>query len=271
MPELPEVETVVRGLTPQLIGKKVSTVHVRQPKLRWPIEKDLPQKICKQTILSMSRRAKYLLIEFKTGTLLIHLGMSGRLYLVDYTKSPEKHDHVDVVLNDKRILRFTDPRRFGCMLWLAGEINEHFLLKNLGPEPLSKEFTGDYLFGISRKRQVVIKTFLMNQQIVVGVGNIYANEALFFAKIHPLRLADSLTKQESQLLVQSIKSVLKAAIKAGGTTLRDFVNGDAKPGYCKQSLKVYGRENLACVCCKNSIQFERIHQRSTFFCSQCQQ
>ncbi len=269
MPELPEVETVLRGLTPHLVNQTVKICVLRRTSLRWPIPLNLPDLLENQTILACSRRAKYFLMQFAEGSLLIHLGMSGRLCLVAAEKPVAKHDHVDIVLQNEKILRFTDPRRFGCILWID-DIFQHRLLKNLGPEPLSREFSGQHLFQQIQRRKLTIKTLIMNQHCVVGVGNIYASEALFKAGLHPKRLACSLTQIECNQLVKAIKQVLKSAIKAGGTTLKDFVNGSAAPGYFQQSLAVYGREKQACKQCDHLIQKIQLNQRSTFFCENCQ-
>lgn len=270
MPELPEVETIRRGILPHIIKQQVQQIIIRQPKLRWRIPENLPQEFIQQTIQSVTRRGKYLLLTTQNGTAIIHLGMSGRLRILPATIPAEKHDHVDILFSSEKCLRFTDPRRFGAVLWTNENPEQHPLLKNLGPEPLTSKFNGNYLFTTSRKKTTSIKQFIMNADIVVGVGNIYANEALFAAKIHPRTHAGKISKEKYQLLAQCIKKILMLAIKRGGTTLRDFFNSDNKPGYFSQKLKVYGREDLPCVRCKTLLKLIRIAQRATVFCPQCQ-
>lgn len=270
MPELPEVETTRRGIEPHIAGKKVRSLTVRQSSLRWPIPKNLADSIVNKKLLDVSRRGKYLLLRFSNGHLIIHLGMSGSLRIVKESDVPQKHDHVDIVFSKQYCLRFHDPRRFGAVLWSSEDIAEHKLLKNLGPEPLSDNFNSDYLFLKSRKRSKDIKTFIMDANIVVGVGNIYANEALFSAGIRPTRAAGKVTKKQFELLVSEIKIVLKRSITQGGTTLRDFVGGDGKPGYFVQQLNVYGRAGLACKQCEKTLKLIRQAQRATVYCPACQ-
>lgn len=270
MPELPEVETTRRGIAPHVKGHKIAAVVTRDGRLRWPVPKSLKKLLPGQSIDSVKRRGKYLLLETKVGTLIMHLGMSGSLRVIDEKVAPEKHDHVDIVFKNRKVLRLRDPRRFGAVLFTKDDPLDHKLLKHLGPEPLSSEFTGDYLFEISRKRQVVIKTLLMNSHIVVGVGNIYANEALFLAGIHPKKKAGKLTHAECNKLVHAVKNVLKAAIKAGGTTLRDFTRSNGEPGYFRLSLKVYDKKGEPCPRCGKPISHAVIAQRSTYYCTQCQ-
>lgn len=270
MPELPEVETVLTGLKPQLEGLKINSVMIRQKKLRWPIPEDLEQKLLNQEVRTMSRRAKYLLITFDTGTLILHLGMSGSLRLVGADKTLKKHDHLDFSFSNGLILRYNDPRRFGACLWTEENIVFHPLLSTLGIEPLSDEFTGKYLFLHSRNKKTSIKQFIMNSKIVVGVGNIYAQEALFLAKIHPLKVTNEISEKESECLVKEIKKVLQLAIIKGGTTLKDFVNSEGKPGYFAQALNVYARAGKKCNRCNNILQAVRIGQRSSVFCEHCQ-
>lgn len=270
MPELPEVETTLRGIKPHIHGQTVQKVIVRQPQLRWPIPKDLSKAIHNQTIESVERRAKYLLLKTKAGVLIIHLGMSGRLRILQQHVAAEKHDHVDIKFQDRVTLRYTDPRRFGCLLWTDEDPLNHTLLRNLGPEPLSTDFNGDYLYERARGRQCAVKTFIMNSQIVVGVGNIYASEALFLAGISPRRCAQRISLARCHELSDAIKTVLSNAIKAGGTTLRDFLSSDGKPGYFRQKLLVYGREGQACTKCKKLLKRIVIGQRSTVYCSHCQ-
>ncbi|PCH62637.1 MAG: DNA-formamidopyrimidine glycosylase [SAR86 cluster bacterium] len=270
MPELPEVETTRAGISPHIRNAKINAVIVRQHKLRWPVSPQLHQLLPGNHIVNVRRRGKYLLLELHKGTVLIHLGMSGSLRIVDSSAVVGKHDHVDIVFANSKILRYTDPRRFGCILWDDQNIELHPLLVKLGPEPLTEDFHASYLFKQSRTRKVPVKTFIMNANIVVGVGNIYANEALFMAGIHPSRAAGNISLKRYLKLVTCIKWVLQQAIEAGGTTLKDFTNSDGKPGYFKQSLQVYGRSGLACVGCGQSLKEIRIGQRSTVFCTNCQ-
>lgn len=270
MPELPEVETTKRGIEPHLIGKKISDVVIREKRFRWPIQSCLKKNIQNQIILSVSRRSKYILFHLSNGSFMIHLGMSGSLRITDNKQPIKKHDHVDIKTNENKILRFNDPRRFGCLLWLGRQPQKHFLLCTLGPEPLTDEFKADYLFKKSRGRNLPIKNFIMNNSVVVGVGNIYANESLFISGIRPSRKTHKLTKKECQKLVDAIVKVLKSSIDMGGTTLKDFVNSDGNPGYFQQTLFVYGRDNEQCKVCKSKIQLERIGQRSSYFCKKCQ-
>lgn len=270
MPELPEVETTRRGILPHVEGKRVEAVVVRNERLRWPVPAALAAELPGQKIDAIERRAKYLLLRTKRGTLLAHLGMSGSLRIVEPSAPVRKHDHVDIVLTGGTVLRFHDPRRFGCMLWVTGALDEHPLLAGLGPEPLSTELTGDYLFTRSRKRSAPIKSFIMDQRIVVGVGNIYANEALFAAGISPRRKSGTVTRAQYDALVAEIKAVLNRAIEAGGTTLRDFVGGDGKPGYFVQELLVYGRGGESCTRCRSTLREIRQGQRATVYCPKCQ-
>jgi len=270
MPELPEVETTRRGIRKHLEGQTIKTVIVRQPKLRWPIPASLNKTLSNQVIHSVTRRAKYILIATDVGHIILHLGMSGSLRVIDSQVLAEKHDHVDFVFGNGQCLRFRDPRRFGAVLFCQHDPFQHKLLKSLGPEPLEKKFHPEYLFSLSRKRKVTIKSFIMDSKIVVGVGNIYASEALFRAGVHPKRLAGKVSKEKFAQLVLNIKAVLKEAIKAGGTSLRDFTKSDGKPGYFKQSLKVYGRKGEACPNCQKPIRQSVIAQRSTFYCTHCQ-
>lgn len=270
MPELPEVETTRQGIIPHVNNKKVSKVILRRQKLRWPITPSLTRELPGQTFTSIDRRGKYLLLATDAGTLLIHLGMSGSLRIVDEQRPVGKHDHVDIVLQDRLILRYTDPRRFGCMLWQREDFSSHPLLKSLGPEPLGEEFSADYLFARSRGRMTSIKTFIMDGKIVVGVGNIYASEALFMSSINPKRAAGKISLARYQLLTESVKRVLQQAIEVGGTTLRDFTGSDGEPGYFKQSLAVYGRKGLPCLGCAQPLKEIRLGQRSTVYCPACQ-
>jgi formamidopyrimidine-DNA glycosylase len=269
MPELPEVETTRRGVAPHCQGEVVRQLIVRDGRLRWPVPEELPARLSGQAIDAVDRRGKYLLFRTGVGTLLVHLGMSGSLRVVDSAQAPGKHDHIDICLGSGRILRFHDPRRFGCFLWLEpGE--RHPLLAHLGPEPLSAAFDGGLLYRRSRGRSGPVKSFIMDGKVVVGVGNIYANEALFLSGIHPGRAAGRVSHARYQVLAENIKQVLTSAIKQGGTTLRDFVGGNGQPGYFAQQLYVYGRSGQACKHCGTPLREIRLSQRSTVFCVTCQ-
>jgi formamidopyrimidine-DNA glycosylase len=270
MPELPEVETTRRGIAPALIGHRVVDVRVRERRLRWPIPADFEAGVRGQVVRRVERRAKYILIGFDAGTLILHLGMSGSLRLARSSTTPKTHDHWDMQLDSGWLLRFHDPRRFGSLHWTTQDPGAHPLLKKLAPEPLSDPFNADYLYRATRKRSVAIKQLIMNSQLVVGVGNIYASEALFRAKIAPRRAARRITQLEAAKLVRSIKTVLAAAIKIGGTTLRDYVNADGEPGYFRQKLFVYERAGVACRVCKSPIKQFTQGQRSTYWCASCQ-
>lgn len=270
MPELPEVETTRRGIQPHISGRTVRQLLVRQPRLRWPVPDDLPGLLKSKTLRSVERRAKYLLLHFDHGTAILHLGMSGSLRVIDSDEPPMVHDHVDMQFDNHRALRLTDPRRFGCLLWQGKEDPIHPLLASLGPEPLSEDFHGELLFARSRGRKAAVKTFLMDNKIVVGVGNIYANEALFAAGIRPDRAAGSISRARYRRLAEEVKTVLARAIEQGGTTLRDFVGGDGRPGYFKQELLVYGRGALSCLICNARLTEIRLGQRSTVYCRRCQ-
>jgi formamidopyrimidine-DNA glycosylase len=270
MPELPEVETTCRGIEPHLLGKTVVKVIVRNAQLRWPVPTKLEEKIKGGTIEKVVRRGKYILIQVEQGTTLIHLGMSGSLRLIDKDTVAEKHDHVDIIVSGDLCLRLRDPRRFGSVLWAGKLPLQHKLLNKLGPEPLTDEFNSEYIYQKSRRRSQAIKTFIMDSHLVVGVGNIYASESLFRCGIHPRRAAGNISKKRYDLLVKSIKNVLDEAIVSGGTTLRDFVSSEGKPGYFAQKLNVYGRNNQACYVCESNIKQFTQGQRSTFYCPNCQ-
>lgn len=272
MPELPEVETTLRGVEPFLKASKISHVTIRNFSLRWPIDPHLATILSNQTIHLLYRRAKYLLLTCDSGTLIIHLGMSGRLRILNTHDNiaPEKHDHFDMVVNNGHLLRYTDPRRFGAILWTKDPIEQHRLFAHLGPEPLTESFNTAYLFDKSKTRRCSIKTFIMDGKVVVGVGNIYASEALFIAKIHPNTITNKLTKRDCERVQLAIKTILNQAIKAGGTTLKDFRKSDGKPGYFSQELSVYGRQGQACVCCGSEIEHYKEAQRATFYCPKCQ-
>jgi formamidopyrimidine-DNA glycosylase len=270
MPELPEVETSLRGIKPYVFHQHISDVIVRHPQLRWPVPPRLKQTISGQTVQRLYRRGKYLLFQLDTGTLLLHLGMSGRLCVLKAPIAPKKHDHVDICFANHIILRFTDPRRFGALLFTTENALTHPLLVNMGPEPLTKQFNSDYLWEQAKNKKAPIKSFIMNSSIVAGVGNIYATEALFQAGIRPHTPANKLTLAHHQKLVAAIQGILKDAIKKGGTTLKDFMKSDGTPGYFSIKLKAYGRAGQACTRCGSQLISARIGQRSTVYCGKCQ-
>lgn len=269
MPELPEVETTRRGIEPYILHQQISHIEVFQPKLRWPIPEAL-HTICHQEINQVGRRGKYLFLKSTAGSIIIHLGMSGSLRICDTTTERRLHDHVQFYLNDDRLLRYHDPRRFGCVLWTPLAPLEHHLLAKLGPEPLSDIFDGTHLFKLSRKRKITVKSLIMDSHIVVGVGNIYASEALFSAGIRPGKSASSISSRNYDRLAEEIKKILIKAIAQGGTTLKDFVNSDGNPGYFAQQLCVYGRKKEPCKRCKSLIKCKTIAQRASYYCPQCQ-
>lgn len=268
MPELPEVETTRRGLEDRIVGRRLSSWAVRNPALRWPVE--IPSHLAGKQLLSLSRRAKYLLFEFPDDTLILHLGMSGSLRFVPSNADPGKHDHVDLNFSNGRTVRFNDPRRFGCVLCWARGSPQHRLLAHLGVEPLTDELTGAYLKERARARKVAVKNFIMDSHVVVGVGNIYAVEALFLAGIRPTVAAGRVTRKAYEALAAAIKQVLEQSLLEGGTTLRDFVGSDGRPGYFKQQLNVYGRAGEPCRQCGAVLVNRRIGGRSTVFCRICQ-
>ncbi|MFZ2727149.1 MAG: bifunctional DNA-formamidopyrimidine glycosylase/DNA-(apurinic or apyrimidinic site) lyase [Methylococcaceae bacterium] len=270
MPELPEVETTCRGIAPHIEGQSIKHVIVRQPQLRWRIPDSLAIDLIDVQIQTVTRRGKYLLLNSDKGTLIIHLGMSGNLRIMSTSQDAGKHDHVDFTFANNSVLRFNDTRRFGAVLWTTQSSALHPLLKNLGIEPLFTDFNGEYLYKLSRKRSVAVKLFIMNSHIVVGVGNIYANEALFMAGILPTKAAGSIELLAYQRLAECIKTILQQAIERGGTTLRDFVNEAGIPGYFQQQLRVYGRAGQACVHCSQALTEIRLANRSTVFCNSCQ-
>lgn len=270
MPELPEVETSRLGIAPWLEQQQVCKVTVRERRLRWPVPIDIDNDLPGSFIRSLRRRAKYLLFETDGGTMMLHLGMSGSLRIIDRDEPAGKHDHVDIEVVSGKALRFRDPRRFGFLLWTTGDPGAHALLKSLGPEPLAADFDGAYLWRKARGRRISVKQFIMNGSVVVGIGNIYASEALFLAGIHPKRRADRISSRRMAALAGAIAAVLKRAIRAGGTTLRDFHGGDGEPGYFRQELNVYGRDGLPCMNCGRPISVAVLGQRSTFYCSACQ-
>lgn len=269
MPELPEVETTRRGLLPHLLRRTITGVTLRRPDLRWPIPPDLPERLSGRRIDAIHRRAKYLLLETAEGSALLHLGMSGSLRVLPAGTPLRAHDHVDLALDDGRVLRFNDPRRFGCLLWQpSGDV--HPLLRDLGPEPLSDAFDGAWLHALSRGRRAPVKTFLMDQSIVVGVGNIYAAEALFAAGISPLRAAGRVARPRYDALAEAAKAILAHAIARGGTTLRDFISPDGAPGYFEQELSTYGRGGAPCRRCGRALRQALIGQRASVWCAHCQ-
>lgn len=270
MPELPEVETSLRGVEPYLQGQTIKQIITRTEKLRWAIPAQLSQ-LAGAKIERLSRRAKYLLIHTDRGDIIVHLGMSGSLGILNKSDNlpASKHDHADLVTESGVILRYNDPRKFGCWLF-AERAEEHELIKKLGPEPLSDAFNGAYLFAKSRKKTTACKTFIMNNDIVVGVGNIYASESLFMAGIHPELAAQNLTQAQCDRLVKVIKEVLTKSIIQGGTTLKDFIQPDGKPGYFAQVLQVYGRKGEECNDCGSIIEAKVIGQRNSYFCPRCQ-
>jgi len=270
MPELPEVETTLNGIKPFIINQKINSVIIRHYGLRWPIQSDMETVLHGQIIKKIIRLGKYLLLTMPRGTLILHLGMSGSLRIVNDKIPAGKHDHVDIHFANHQCLRFRDPRRFGAMLWTEADPSKHPLLAQLGPEPLGTTFTAQYLWQRAQKKKVNIKAFIMDSKVVVGVGNIYANEALFAARINPKKAAGKISLADYKKLVLAIKKVLKAAIKSGGTTLKDFVHGEGKKGYFKVKLKVYGRGGKPCLTCGTTLKENRQGQRTTVFCPVCQ-
>ncbi|OGS93251.1 MAG: DNA-formamidopyrimidine glycosylase [Gallionellales bacterium GWA2_59_43] len=270
MPELPEVETTRRGLEPHLVGATVADVVIRHPQLRWPIPSELPQLLRGRSIVALRRRAKYLLVEFEHGTLILHLGMSGSLRILPAGTPAEKHDHFDLLLGNGQLMRLRDPRRFGAVLWHEGDPAQHPLLAALGPEPLNEGFDAAHLYRATRKKTAAIKLVVMDNHVVVGVGNIYANEALFRAGIKPQLAAGKLSRERCARLVEEIRATLTEAIAQGGSTLRDFVNASGQPGYFQQNYWVYGRTGEPCRRCGTSIRQIKQGQRSSFYCPGCQ-
>ncbi|MCE5233809.1 MAG: bifunctional DNA-formamidopyrimidine glycosylase/DNA-(apurinic or apyrimidinic site) lyase [Mizugakiibacter sp.] len=269
MPELPEVETTRRGIAPHVEGHRVTRVLLRRPDLRWPIPRAIRTALPGRRIDAVERRAKYLLLHTGAGSALLHLGMSGSLRVLAPQTPVGAHDHYDLALDSGRVLRYTDPRRFGCLLWQPpGKV--HPLLAGLGPEPLGDAFDGDHLWALSRGRSAAVKTFLMDQAVVVGVGNIYASEALFAAGIHPKRAAGEVSRARYARLADEVKRILAHAIARGGTTLRDFLAPDGAPGYFEQELAVYGRAGEPCRACGAALRAVTLGQRSTFYCPRCQ-
>lgn len=270
MPELPEVETTRRGIQPFIEGKRIKQVIVRDRRLRWPVIDEFESLLSGQRIRSVSRRGKYLVFDIGSGYFMLHLGMSGVLCVVDGKTALKAHDHIDIIFSKNVILRYNDPRRFGSAHWISTDPNQHFLLEKLGPEPLSAAFSAQHLFEKAARKRIAVKNFIMDSHVVVGVGNIYANEALFLAGIKPTVPASKVSLARYEKLTIAIKEVLKAAIKQGGTTLKDFKGSDGKPGYFKQALKVYGRAGEPCYSCQSPLQEIRLGQRATVYCTRCQ-
>jgi formamidopyrimidine-DNA glycosylase len=270
LPELPEVETTRRGIEPLAVGRQIVRLCVHEPRLRWPVAKKMSAAVAGQRVRAVGRRAKYLLFELDSGTLILHLGMSGSVRAVPAAMARAAHDHVDLELDSGTLLRFNDPRRFGSLHYTSGSPLEHPLLAKLAPEPFDKAFNADYLWSVTRRRRVAVKQLLMNSHLVVGVGNIYASEALFRAGIRPKRAAKSLTRAEAGRLVRAVRTVLNAAIRVGGTTLRDYVGTDGAPGYFRQKLFVYERAGEACRVCATAVRHLNQGQRSSYYCPTCQ-
>jgi formamidopyrimidine-DNA glycosylase len=270
VPELPEVETTRRGIEPHVIGRRISRLQVHDRRLRWPVDLAMVARVAGSAIRRAGRRAKYLLLETESGTLILHLGMSGSLRVLPASTPRIAHDHVDIELDSGQTLRFNDPRRFGSLMFTAEDPAAHPLLRSLAPEPLEDGFDADYLWRITRRRSVAIKQLIMNAHLVVGVGNIYASEALFRARVRPRRQARSLTRAECARLVRAIKATLAMAVKVGGTTLRDYVGADGNPGYFRQKLYVYERAGKPCRVCRKPVRQFTQGARSTYWCANCQ-
>jgi formamidopyrimidine-DNA glycosylase len=270
MPELPEVEITRRGLAARLIGQRVIAAVVRDRRLRWPVPPQLEAQLVGATVAGIERRAKYLLFDFRHGYLLAHLGMSGSLRLVPLDAPVKKHDHFDLVFENELIMRLTDPRRFGALLWLGSEPDKHPLLAGLGIEPLGDALDAQWLYAATREAKIALKLWLMDGHRITGIGNIYANEALFRAGVRPTRRAGTLTRKQSEMLVPAIREILNKAILAGGSTLRNFVGSDGNPGYFQQQYMVYGRAGEACRICGTPIKTVRQSGRATFYCPACQ-
>jgi formamidopyrimidine-DNA glycosylase len=270
MPELPEVETTRRGIEPWLVGRRIGKLLVREPRLRWRVPRGLPARLAGARIRAVSRRAKYLLVETDAGTLILHLGMSGSLRILDAASPPLAHDHFDLVLDSGRCLRFNDPRRFGSLLFTTRDPARHRLLAALAVEPLSEEFTAEALWRQARGRRTAVKQFIMDSRVVAGVGNIYASEALFRAGIRPSLAAGRVSRARMAALVAAIRDVLTEAIGAGGTSLRDYVDASGMPGYFSQRLFVYERTGKPCRRCRTPIRQFTQGQRSTYWCPRCQ-
>ena len=270
MPELPEVETTLRGIKPYLVGKKILGTRISHYQLRWPILSNLNTILTNQTVHHIERRAKYLVFSLDHGSLIIHLGMSGHLSLLTQPSPPNTHDHCDLMFTENYTLRYHDPRRFGAIIWTDQPITQHPLFTTLGPEPLTADFSADYLMQRCHNKKASIKSIIMDSHVVVGIGNIYASEALFLAGIHPEQAGGLLDKTASERLTTAIKQVLEKSILAGGTSLKDFFQADGKPGYFKQELHVYGQHHKPCTCCKTAIKLIYQQKRASYFCPTCQ-
>jgi formamidopyrimidine-DNA glycosylase len=270
MPELPEVETTRRGVAPHVVGRVVSEVQVYDRRLRWPVPDDLAARLQGRRIDALARRSKYLLFGIGSETLLVHLGMTGSLRVYRQAPARKRHDHVDIVLDDGTLLRYNDPRRFGAMLWVTGPAHEHPLLRGLGPEPFDPAFDARHFWNATRRRTAAIKVALMDNALVVGVGNIYANEALFRAGIRPATPAWRLSRPRLERLVTEVRSVLTEALAKGGSTLRDYVDASGEPGYFQLHYFVYGREGQPCRICATPIRHRRLGGRASFYCPACQ-
>jgi len=270
MPELPEVETTLRGIEPHIAHQTITNIVIRNPHLRWPVPTNLPRKARGKKLLQLTRRGKYILFHIDTGTIILHLGMSGRVRVLSKPEAPKKHDHIDICFSNNHYLRFTDPRRFGALLWTEENPDLHPLLAHIGPEPLTPAFNASYLHDRAKNKKVGVKSYIMDGKIVAGVGNIYAAEALFEARIHPETPAGKVSLEQYKALVTAIKAILKKAIKKGGTTLKDFKRSDGSPGYFSIDLKVYGRDGQPCVHCSTPLKLIRMGQRSTVYCPHCQ-
>lgn len=270
MPELPEVETTLRGIAPHLIDRTITNIIVRNENLRWPVPVDQLSTLVGLKVQGLERRAKYILLHIKEGALLLHLGMSGSIRVLPADTPAEKHDHIDIEVESRLVARFNDPRRFGCCLFVSSPVEQHKLIAGLGPEPLTDEFNGEYLFRRARGKKTPVKNFIMDGRVVVGVGNIYASESLYEAGIRPTTPAAKVSRKRYLLLADEIKAVLAKAIDAGGTTLNDFTQADGKPGYFRHELQVYARAGEPCYRCKAVIKSKVIGQRNTFYCPDCQ-
>ena len=270
MPELPEVETTLRGISKRILNKQISSFESRTEKLRWPINKNLSKFLKNKKICTAERRGKYIILNLSEGHLLIHLGMSGKLRVFNKPTDPKKHEHWDIKFTDGWTLRYTDIRKFGALIKIETKPAQHKLLKNLGPEPLGNNFNGEYLFTVTRKKTRPIKNLIMDANIVTGVGNIYANEALFLAGIRPRKQSQRLSKTNCEDLSQAIRQTLTEAIEAGGTTLKDYTNASEAPGYFKKELRVYDRGNLPCLTCSTKLKIIRQANRQTVYCPVCQ-
>ncbi|BCE00720.1 bifunctional DNA-formamidopyrimidine glycosylase/DNA-(apurinic or apyrimidinic site) lyase [Marinicellulosiphila megalodicopiae] len=269
MPELPEVETTKNGLTPHIVNKPLLAMHRHRANLRWTIEPVDLEILSNQILRSIDRRSKYLLMRFDQGTLMFHLGMSGSLRVCQQDEALKKHDHIELEFNDC-VIRYNDPRRFGFCLWYEHDDTQHPLLNTLGPEPLTKFFNKQYLSKALLKRSAPIKNVIMDSKVVVGVGNIYATESLYLCGIHPATPANQISDEQIQQLLKTIKQILKKAIKQGGTTLKDFINADGKPGYFQQTLNVYGKKGKPCQKCNDIIKSIQLGGRASSFCPSCQ-